>query len=281
MIYKLTSIKEVISKIGRDLGIGERELPWHDIVEWSAEALKHIGTYYQMEPKKVNLVVDNYMAKLPCDFFNLIRVTRTIKAFPKNSVNIDKLLFEAGVTNGDIETNIPMDIIRDLMYVEYDKVDRYDHTGKYMHGNERILNGATNDTIGYNNDYKIHNGTIRTMFQTGFVTIEYLSFPVDCDGFPMVPDHVSFFDALFWRTVYQLNIRGFEFKSRALNDFMLVRSMWNKYCLQARAEANAPDLEMLEQLKNIWLTLKIDNYSFYSDFNEVGRPENFDFGKRI
>jgi len=281
MIYKLTSIKEVISKIGRDLGIGERELPWHDIVEWSAEALKHIGSYYQLQPKKVNLVVDNYMAKLPCDFFNLIRITRTIKATSKNQVNIDRLLFEAGITNGDIEKNIPMDVIRDLMYVEYDKLTDYADKNKYMHGNERILNGKTNDTIGYENDYKIDNGAIRTMFQTGFVTIEYMAFPVDCDGFPMVPDDVSFFDALFWKTVYQLNIRGFEFKSRALNDFMLVRSMWNKYCMQARAQANAPDLDMLEQLKNIWLTLKIDNYSFYEDFNSVGRPENFDFGKRI
>jgi len=74
MIYRLVSVKEVIAKVVRDLGMNNEEIPYQDFIEWIAEALKHIGAFPQFISKEVNLPVENYRATLPCDFHKLTRI---------------------------------------------------------------------------------------------------------------------------------------------------------------------------------------------------------------
>ncbi len=58
MIYKLVSIKSVIGRIVSDLGIGDQEIPWQDMVEWIGEALQHIGSYAQLTDKEEDIEID-------------------------------------------------------------------------------------------------------------------------------------------------------------------------------------------------------------------------------
>lgn len=226
MIYKLTSIKVVINKITRDLGILHEEIPYQDYIEWMAEALKHIGAYPQFLAKEIVLNVENYRAELPCDFYKLIRFYSDINNTRGN-------LNYSFMDNADLDEN-------------------------------RVTT----------KDYYINNNTITYSEREGQVKIHYLAFPVDEEGYPLVPDNQSFFDALFWKVAYQLCIRGYGFKNKYLSDLEYVRRKWNFYCKQARGEANAPDLERLERIKNNWLSLVPRTRSFDENFSTSGLTQN-------
>jgi hypothetical protein len=72
-ILNYISIKQVISKIYRDLNI-EQEERWVDIVEWCAEALQKIGAHPQYIERMEKIPVENYRATLPCDIHKIIQI---------------------------------------------------------------------------------------------------------------------------------------------------------------------------------------------------------------
>lgn len=68
---QLTSVKTIILKVIRDLGLGNREIPWQDLVEWCAEGLQHIGAYSQYVEREADIVISNFSGKLPKDFYSM------------------------------------------------------------------------------------------------------------------------------------------------------------------------------------------------------------------
>jgi hypothetical protein len=228
MIHQLNSINIVISKIVRDLGLGDKEIPWEDFVEWIADGLKHIGSFYQFTEKVTSISIEDYKGELPCDFYKSIRM----------------------LSSNDLLIN-----------------------NEHLIGvQETTLQGVKRTDT----DLNINHNVITVSFRTGTIDLQYLAMPVDCNGFPMVPDDVSFEDALFWRVVYMLCLRGYEFKNKQLSDLTFVKRKWDFYCIQARANANMPDLDMQERLKNNFLRLKTDPHQYSKGFSTNGSPENLD-----
>ena len=74
MIGKRISIKYIIEKLYRDLGVNQ-ELNVDDVIEWSAEALMYIGAFTQFEEKTTMLNVENCKVALPCDLYKLKQVS--------------------------------------------------------------------------------------------------------------------------------------------------------------------------------------------------------------
>jgi hypothetical protein len=182
MQYKLTTVYSVISKIVRDLGLGDKEVNWQDMVEWIGEAMQHIGAYNQYEERTEELTLDDGRSKLPCDF------------------------------------------------------------------------------------YKIVGDTIIVDTKNKSFTITYLAFKLDEQGFPLIPDHVSYFDALFWKVASMLAMRD-ELPNKKM-DYEYCRQKWNFYCRQARAKMN----ELSEQEKALFarsfLTLSVD-INQYPNFKDI------------
>jgi hypothetical protein len=233
MIYQLTTINEVLSKVVRDLGLGEQEVPIQDFIEWMAEGLKHIGSYYQFTEKAADIEIDDYKGELPCDFYKSIRILE-------------------GSSN------------------------------YYHNHNENLITKETDSTelqnevqsIQFTNkDFNITHNVITVGYRTGTIKLQYLAMPVDSNGYPMVPDDVSYFDALFWKIAYHLCLRGHEFKRKELNNLTFVKAKWDFYCKQARANANMPDGDMLERLKNNWLRFKSDTKQYDKLFTNNGKSE--------
>jgi len=248
MKYKLISINTVISKVVRDLGLGTDEIPWQDFIEWTAEGLNHIGAHSQYESKIIPIPIANYVGELPCDFYMLSNInhyrptTEIYNAKTQEEIQavIDNMF--------EIRHNIPLYYWPALSanFMLMDKIN-YNRPERFTE--------QPNTEKGNRNSFTIHNGRITVGFQCGFVEIQYLSLPVDCDGYPLVPDSVDFFDALFWKIVYQLSIRGYTFPNTQLNDVQFTRSMWLRYCGQARADSNMMDPIEQETFKNNFLKL--------------------------
>lgn len=227
MIQKSISIYSVIRKVVNDLGIGDKELSMDDFIEWIAEGMQYIGSYYQYTEKYITIPIDNYKGELPCDFYSLLRITNNLG-------------------------------------------NNYNSFNKHLIGDDStsINKGALSTR-----DYNITNNVITTSFVRGNLHLQYLAIPTDCDGLPMIPDVVDYQDALMWRCAYQLSLRGHTFKQSQLNDLNFTKSMWYRYCNQARAVINMPDVDALERIKNIMIRFKPDLNQYHNGFESLGKQE--------
>jgi hypothetical protein len=179
MQYKLTTVHAVISKIIRDLGLGDKEVDWQSYVEVIGEGMQHIGAYNQYEEKRVELELESGRTKLPCDFYKAVE--------------------------------------------------------------------------GHSERYKIVGDTIIVDTTKSVFSLSYLAFKLDDNGFPLIPDHVSYFDALFWKVACFLAMRD-ELPNKSLN-YDYCRTKWNFYCRQARAKLN----ELSEQEKALFARAFLTN----------------------
>lgn len=292
MIYKLTNIKPVIAKIVRDLGLGAEEIPYQDFMEWIFDGLQHIGSYYQFEERECEITISDYKGKLPCDFHKMIRIKAKIvlASTPtiSNIISDNIQVIRNKITNFQTLLETETDLIKIETYTDAIanlNTQLVAEIGK-INADTTVLDSSTNSIIPNNNligtsknnrhtpaDYNINFDNITTAFKDGTIIIQYLSIPVDEEGFPLIPDDISYRDALFWKVAYQLSLRGFEFKAKQLNDINFTRNKWNFYCIQSRANANMPDLEMMETLKNQFIKLKPNYHEYFNNFSTLGKGQ--------
>jgi hypothetical protein len=207
MIPNSISIKEVISKIVRDLGQTD-QVPYQDYVEWIAEALQFIGGYEQYEVKTKTISIEDYTGTLPCDHYK----------------------------------------------PTYNK--------QYTDGLE----------------YRLELGKIICNVRCCDIEYEYLAIPTDCDGYPKVPDDISYTTACRWYVMSMLALRG-ELNNKEFN-YEYCRRQWDKYCGQARAQANMPSVDAMQRMTNQRFKLVPDMNQYYKLFRDLGKQELLDREKR-
>lgn len=188
------SIKSIIQEAVRDLGVGDREIPFLDYIEWVAWGLQQIGAYSQYkEVYNHEIEIEDYQGKLPMDFY--------------------KVLSNPNLT--------------------------YKITG------DSISTTCKNDTIKFN----------------------YLAFQTDEEGFPMIPDHASYKEALVWLIAYRLSVRD-ELPNKKLNiDYC--KRQWNYYCGQARAKGNELDEDAKARFARMHLGIKTSFNQYNLNFKDV------------
>lgn len=283
MIYNMEKLDRVINKIVTDLGLGQYPIPYNDFVEWIADGLQHIGAYYQFLEKECHVLIQDYQGLLPCDLYKVKRMLGgcSISSGPGGFYGntLIKTLEAAGV--------------------EYESLPAYERfaivaTAGLSRPGDDIINGIANrlqhnkNLLGNvsankftNADYNINLNKITTGFQYGVIQLQYLAFPVDERGWPLVPDDVSYRDALFWKVAYHLSMRDPSIlKNERMKDMEYCRQMWNKYCVQARASANMPDLAMYERLKNNWLKLYNTTDDDVTLYRNIGKQQHLDLDGR-
>lgn len=274
MIYNVERIDRVIDKIRRDLGLGEDEIPYIDFIEWIADALQHIGAYYQFQEKECTILIDNFEGALPCDFYKPIRMLQGCDIQPG----------EGGFYGGTLQSylaSIGVDFDNLPAYFKYhtlavqglSKPANNTVVGDGLQFNKNLIGNPTSNKF-TTRDYNLNFNKLTTAFRYGVIHLQYLAFPVDEKGWPLVPDDVSYRDALFWKVAYHLCIRNpANFKNPRMQDLEYCRQQWLKYCNQARASANMPDLAMYERLKNNWLRLHNQVDFDKNLYRENGKPQ--------
>lgn len=237
---KTISVKNIIAKIYRDLKLTDEE-PFVDFIEWCAEAMDFIHVYPQYDHKEGCIEIKNYKGEMPLDFIQLEEIEH-------NGVNM-----RYGEHRGDTSTN------------------RY--LTPYAYNQDRLANVTlvpTTYRIG-SHTVNIANGYFNTSFDKGKLNIKYAAIPLDEDGYPMIPDHVSFREALYWfvtqKYLFSRALTG-EVSSQMYSHAL---ERWNWYCNQAGAEAMMPDLLTLENLKRSYLSLRLRPNLFDSFYNDLNK----------
>ena len=244
---KFVSVQSVIAKLYRDLKIKEEEA-FTDIIEWCAEALDFIHVYPQYTVKPAELTIVNYKAELPCDYIQM-------QAIYHDGYS---LRYSSNIFGPQDQTYSPYYLtpysynqkkIENVVFVDPEKINYF----------------------GNRNSVLLENGYIKSSFKEGKITISYMAMVMDCDGYPMVPDNVSFTEALYWFCTYKYlypKALNNEINSKFYED---AYNKWQYYCNQAGAEAMMPDLVTLENIKRAFISLKptlnrADN--FYNGLNK-------------
>ena len=280
MIGKLESIDRVIARIVRDLGLGFDEIPYQDFVEWIADALEHIGSYYQFKEKECTIIIEDYEGVLPCDYYKTIR----IKAGHAITPPTDGGFYGGTLAYALQKAGVDWSLIP--AYEKFHIVDvaglskMYDEDHADNLGFNKNLIGNVKDDKFTDMDYNINLNKVTAAFRYGLLSIQYLALPVDDRGFPLVPDDVSYRDAMFWKVAMQLCMRNPTLlPNPQMQRLDYCTMQWQGYCRQARANANMPDLDMMIRLKNNWLRL-VNNPDFdLGNFSQLGKPDTIKLDK--
>lgn len=208
--------QEIIREAYRDKRYSY-ELPWQDAIEWIVDAIELIGAPSALMPRQACIRIENYRGMLDCDIHTVMQVAGSFNGcspFPMvTSTNTfhpvytcadeqinPELLDQANITT-DNTVPIGEDISGNPVYT-------------FQNGNMSMPETIT-DTSGRtpvnHATYTLNDNFIFTNFETGYVFIAYKGFPVDKEGFPLIPDNRSYkeavkayicqkIDYILWRT---------------------------------------------------------------------------------
>ena len=132
---------------------------------------------------------------------------------------------------------------------------------------------CVNEVSNAKDSYIIDYDYIKTSFPSGQICLTYMAFPVDEECFPLVPDDISYKEAMFWYIYKQLLLGGWDKPTNKI-DYTFADQKWSKYCSQARANATFPDIDKMQSFMNQWVRLVPDVNAHSLFFEELNSREN-------
>ena len=303
-VYRNISCKPIIRKVMRDLKPNNAD--WViDAVEWVGEALEHIGTSSQLVQKQCVLSIKDNKHVLPEDLYYINQVAVNESVSPAKGTELDTLITQiVGLRNDVREYNADVETLTSSTLVTAD-LNQFDTQYKsnvlelrelqsrmlvlqniYFGGGTSALQplkyGAgtfhksmhcdecVNEFADSVDSYIIDGDYIKTSFASGKICLSYMAFPTDEDCYPLIPDDISFKEAMFWYIYKQLLLGGFDKPNNKI-DYAFADQKWQYYCTQARNSANYPDIDKYQSFMDQWVRLvpSINRHAvFFEDLND-------------
>ena len=136
---------------------------------------------------------------------------------------------------------------------------------------------CVNETAKCKECYYVENGRIKTSFVSGKVCLSYMAFPTDDDCYPLVPDDISYKEAMFWYIYKKMLLGGESTVNNGIN-YTFAEQQWKYYCTQARNAANFPDIDRYESFMNQWVRLIPNINRSMTGFENLGTRETLHRG---
>ena len=267
---KTISSKTIIRKIFRDLK--PKNDNWiDDAIEWVGEALEHIGSASQLIQKQCVLTVANHKVLLPTDLYYINQVAINNSVSPTTSKELDTLITKVGDLKTQIksaqddgleysttasvlhEINSRIVVLENVYFKEDSSMQPLQYGASTFHRSMHC-EGCVNENAQYEDTYIIDDGYIKTSFVSGNICLSYQAFPLDDNCYPLVPDDISFREAMFWYVYKKILLGNPQFKNNGI-DYNFADQKWKYYCTQARNAANFPDIDKYESFMNQWVRL--------------------------
>jgi hypothetical protein len=269
-VYKTTSSKVIIRKIFRDLKPSSDN--WiDDAIEWIGEALEHIGSATQLSQKQCILTVENHKVLLPTDLYYINQVAINNSVSPTASSELDTLTtkvkeLKAAIVDAQAndleysdtasvlhEINSRIVIIENIYFSDGNRLQPLQYGASNFHRSMHC-EGCVNENANYEDTYIVDDDYIKTSFESGKICLSYMAFPTDEDCYPLVPDDISFKEAMFWYIYKKILLSNPTFKNNGIK-YDMAEQQWKYYCTQARNAANYPDIDRYESFMNQWVRL--------------------------
>jgi hypothetical protein len=303
---QLVSMERILAGVYRDAGIDSaQELSENDLVEWAAEALEFIGAYPQYQESVDYLDVSEHRAEIPCGFHKLVQIAYKttggdacgcaikIKSSDGSTESCGSSTCGCGGSSTDPCEAVTMAedaiVTQTQQLIDYHLTYRFSITNSYWkHWKPMRLassafsksktahcDNCINISAGCDEEYNIDHPYIRTSFKTGKICIAYIKQPLDDRGWPMIPDTVSYVEAIKRYIIYKLKYSEFLKGQIAAQTFMKLEDDWQWYCRQARNKANMPNtidkMENLLAMRKRMFSKENRYYGFFGNLNQRER----------
>ena len=269
-VYKTTSSKAIIRKIFRDLKPANDN--WiDDAIEWIGEALEHIGSASQLSQKQCVLTIADHKVLMPTDLYYINQVAINTSVSPTSSSELDTLTTKVKELKDAIvdaqaddleysdtaavlhEINSRIVILENVYFSDSSRLQPLQYGASTFHKSMHC-EGCVNESASYEDTYIVDDDYIKTSFESGKICLSYMAFPTDEDCYPLVPDDISFKEAMFWYIYKKILLSNPTFKNNGIK-YDMAEQQWQKYCSQARNAANYPDIDRYESFMNQWVRL--------------------------
>jgi len=267
---KTVSSKVLIRKIFRDLNPSKDN--WvDDAIEWIGEALEHIGASSQLCQKQCVLDVTDHKVLIPSDLYYINQVAINNSVSPVSSAELDTLTTKVKELKDAIvdaqandleysdtasvlhEINNRIVVLENVYFKNESKLQPLQYGASTFHKSMHCT-GCVNENSQYEDTYIIDCDYIKTSFVSGKICLSYMAFPTDEECYPLVPQDISYQEAMFWYIYKKLLLSNPQFKNNGI-DYSFADQQWLKYCTQARNAANFPDIDRYESFMNQWVRL--------------------------
>lgn len=251
MIYKTVSIYEVLARLFR-LRFFDSSIQ-NDLIEWIGEGLDKLQVSSTLTNKICYLDVKNYKARIPCGL-----VEHDVMIYNKK-----RLRFGNSQLSGSLEDKLRLNDYFDKSIFKTDtNITSNDSIETRLRSDD--LKIALNDYCDVN-WYKIQLDWFHFSFVEGTVICLYREKPIDEKGYPLIPDNENLKTALFWYMIYTLNMAGYEFPKREMNDLEYCRINFETYGRRAIDEIKEMNIDKAESYRQSSVRM-VTPYSFYTDF---------------
>lgn len=270
-VYKTISSKRIIRKIFRDLKPSNDN--WiDDAVEWIGEALEHIGAAGQLCQKQCVLEVSNHKVLMPSDLYYINQVAINGGVAPTTSAELDKLIDRVNELKDEIATaqaagqeysdtavilheiNNRIKVLENVYFSDNSNTLQPLQYGASTFHRSMHCEGCVNESTRYEETYIVDCDYIKTSFASGKICISYMAFPTDEECYPLVPDDISYQEAMFWYIYKKILLSNPRFKNNQIG-YEFADAKWKYYCTQARNASNYPDIDKYESFMNQWVRM--------------------------
>ena len=281
---KYVSCQEIIRNVLRDSDVQNQDFNWQDLVEYAAEAVELIGAPKSLTRDIACVTIDNYRGLLPCNFYEMTQCSGSINGSTQFPMRTATGSFHPVFTCQD-----PVVSPSQITIIDQNNPIGEDSQGnpvfQFQSGSVDILPaGITPPPLSLTEDavYKLNDNFILTNFKTGRVYMAYKAFPVDADGFPLIPDNIKFRKAV--QAYIQMKVDYKLWRKNQLEKavFQHSEAEWLWYVGAAQSADRMPtSADELESWKNITMRLmpRLDEHTRF--FRNLGNQEQLTFGKRF
>lgn len=274
----LVSSQTIIRNVIRDSGL-EEDIAWLDATEWIVEIMDLIDVPKSFVNDLEIIKVTDYKASLPCGYRQMIQASGSINGsgwFPMNyatntfhpTTNYTKVNKQAGGTNIstfatwngqqiDISNPIGYDINGNPLFPLNNFTDYSVSKFEYRHIPPENKNWAT---------YTLGEGLIHTNFKEGYVYMAFNKYPVDCDGYPLIPDNQSFKEALKWGVQQKIDYKKWRMGEITDKVYQYTDQQRDWYVAQAKNSGLMPNMDEMESWKNMLRKFIINDNQHKSGF---------------
>jgi hypothetical protein len=209
MHIKYKSIKNTIGRFIKEFNITDTTFS-DDIPQWVEDAIGIMEVPNYYVPKYKLIKIEHYRGHLPCDIENIFGLWCTNSLSKTDNINnLERLIMQ---NNPLIGKNIK----------SYNDSNHYGSIdGRYVH----------------------------TSFQKGYVYLVYKGMPLDCDGFPLVPDDPKVHEALQYYFIYRMSLSGYK---HPVIDFTSALQLWEKKYPAAANNVNWMDRQDYQEFTEMW-----------------------------
>ena len=120
----------------------------------------------------------------------------------------------------------------------------------------------------------MNDNFIITSFESGCILLAFRGIKVDHEGFPMVPDNISYKKAIKSYITMMIDRIAWRKGASPENLYRDSQRDWEWYVKQARGSANMPNLDMMDNIRLQWLKLRPSQTAHRTFYTDLGNAEN-------